>query len=70
MKINKEQIIQLRLLVIFCLPVVTAGISKAIQILADVGKVQFLYGICGVGHPGLHIASSVMNELAEIIGGK
>lgn len=70
MKINKEQIIQLRLLVIFCLPVVTAVISKAVQILADVEKVHILYGIHGVGHPGLHIAFSVMNELAEIIGGK
>lgn len=70
MKINKEQIIQLRLLVIFCLPVVTAVISKAVQSLADVGKVHILHGIRGVGHPGLNIASSVMNELAEILGGK
>lgn len=51
MKINKAQIIQLMLLVIFCLPVLTAVISKVIQILADVGKVHILYAIHGVGHP-------------------
>lgn len=51
MKINKEQIIQLGLLVLFCLPVVTAVISKAIQSLVDVGKVRILYGIRGLGHP-------------------
>lgn len=45
-------------------------ISKAIQSFADIGKVHILYGIRGVGHPGLNIASSVRNELAEIIGGK